>query len=203
MKEIKKLAIAGAGGIGGFVVENLLNYGYERNQFPITTWQVDLFDNDTIDKGNLLHQNFTVDDLGKSKAKVFEERSCGVITAVDRFMTKDDFKNYDVILCCVDSSEFRRELYTFWLDGKKKGSLKYFIDGRCSSRNIVLMHSEADEAMLRNNIVNEDVRTGCLRQFEKDNNISHVTPRIIAGMVTQCFMNWLRDETTAARVTRI
>jgi len=48
MKEIKKLAIAGAGGIGGFVVENMLNYGYDRNQFPITTWQVDLYDNDEV-----------------------------------------------------------------------------------------------------------------------------------------------------------
>jgi molybdopterin/thiamine biosynthesis adenylyltransferase len=203
MREIKKIAIAGAGGIGGFVVENLINYGYERDQFPITTWQVDLYDDDQVDVKNLLHQNFTESDLGKNKAKIFAERSCGVVTAVDRFMTKKDFADYDVIFCCVDSSDFRRDLYTFWLDAKNKGDLKYFIDGRCSSRNIVLIDAEAGEDMLRKNIITEDVRTGCLRPFEKDNNISHVTPRIIAGMVTQCFMNWLRGETTQSRITRI
>ena len=164
---------------------------------------MDLYDNDQVDVKNLLHQNFTDNDLGKSKAKIFEERSAGLITAVERFMVKDDFKDYDCILCCVDSSEFRRDLYNFWLSEEDKGSLKYWVDGRCVSRNIVLIDADAGKDMLLKNITTEDLRTGCLRQFEKDGNISHVTPKIIAGMVTQCFLNWLRDETTQSRVTRI
>ena len=200
MKEIKKLGIAGAGGIGGFVVQNLLNYGVDRDQFPLIKWQVDLFDDDKVDTKNLLHQNFTPDDVGKFKSKVFEERSAGLITAHNRFMTKDDFKNYDVIFSCVDSSSFRRDLYNFWLGDEDKGELKFWVDGRCNSRQIVHMNSDVSKDTLKRFISEEDVRASCLLQFEKDNNISHVTPSIIAGISVQCFMNWLRGETTKERI---
>jgi molybdopterin/thiamine biosynthesis adenylyltransferase len=166
------------------------------------SWQVDVYDNDEVDSKNCLHQNFSLDDLGKSKAKVFEERSLGVVNAVERFMTPSDFANYDVVLCCVDSTEFRRNLYNFWLDEKDKGDLKYWIDGRCSSRTVVLMHAEANPQTLRENIIDADIRTGCLLQYEKDNNISQATPRIIASIVIQTFMNWLRGEATKERIMR-
>ncbi len=203
MREIKKLAIAGAGGIGGFVVQNLLNYGVDRDQFPLITWQVDLYDDDTVDAKNLLHQNFTAEDLGKYKAKVFEERSAGLVTAVPRFMTKEDFTKYDVIFSCVDSSSFRRELYNFWMGEEDKGDLKFWIDGRCSSRTIAHMNAETPHDVLKRFISEEDVRASCLLQYEKDNNISHVTPSIIAGISVQCFLNWLRGQPTKERVIQL
>lgn len=48
LKKIKSLAIAGAGGIGSFVCQFLLDYGVNRNQFPITDWQIDCYDNDVV-----------------------------------------------------------------------------------------------------------------------------------------------------------
>ena len=47
-KELKSIAIAGCGGIGGFVIANLYNYGAVRDQFPYTSLQVDLFDDDIV-----------------------------------------------------------------------------------------------------------------------------------------------------------
>ena len=45
---INSIAIAGAGGIGGFVVAGLADYGGARNQFPYTGIKVDIYDDDLV-----------------------------------------------------------------------------------------------------------------------------------------------------------
>lgn len=188
LSELKRIAIAGAGGIGGFVAAGLYDYGVNRGQYPFTDWQIDIFDDDIVDVGNLLHQNFTEDDLGKRKAELLAGRY--FMTPITRFMEATDFPNYDLVFSCVDSMEFRAKLYRY---GYEHPELVW-IDGRCNSRSIGLYHSLVSRKQLDSDLTDSKERAGCLRQVDKQAKLSHVTPQIIAAMMIQTFLNMLRGE---------
>ena len=48
LRSIRRIGIAGAGGIGGFFCRSLFDYGVNRNQYPYTEWTIDLFDDDVV-----------------------------------------------------------------------------------------------------------------------------------------------------------
>jgi len=193
---IKNVAIAGAGGIGAYLAGFLYDLGINRAQFPFPSWKWSVFDDDTVDVGNLLHQNFTEEDIGRSKAQIVSERSASCITPVKRFMTAEDFPKFDVVFSCVDSMSFRRELYAY---GAKHPEL-YWIDGRCSSRNIGLFNSRVGQKALQASLSDSDERRGCLLAIDKQKKVSHITPVVIASMMAQCFLNHLRGEDTVDQV---
>lgn len=193
---ISNVAIAGAGGIGGYLAGFLYDLGVNRAQFPFAQWKWTLFDDDTVDQTNLLHQNFTEDDLGRRKAEIISERTAKAITPEYRFMTAADFPKYDVIFSCVDSMSFRRELYQY---GFKHPEL-YWIDGRCNSRNIGLFNSKVGEKTLKASLSDSNERRGCLLQADKEKRISHITPVVIAGMMAQTFLNHLRGVDTTDQI---
>lgn len=190
--KLEKIAIAGAGGIGSNLLSIFFDYGYNRKQFNYMDLQVDIFDDDTVDIKNLLHQNFKVDDIGKHKVEVLEEKY--IVNGIKSRMTKDDFDKYDVIFSCVDSMEFRKNLYEYgWNAGKDK---IFWIDGRCTSRQGALFTSDMLRPALELYVDNSNEEGGCLLAYEKEQNISHVLPTIVAGMMVQAFLNKLRGEQT-------
>ena len=194
--KVTKVAIAGCGGIGAFLASNLFDYGAKRNQFQFTDMTIDVFDDDIVDASNLLHQNFTDDDVGRYKAEIVAERCGGLVNAHKRYMTKKDFEKYDVVFSCVDSMTFRKDLYTY---GFKNPEL-FWIDGRCSSRQIGLYHAKVPQKQLEAALSDGKERTGCLREVDKKNKVSHVTPQIIAGIMAQTFLNYLRGELQAGQL---
>ena len=48
LKKIKNIAIVGAGGLGSYLTQFLFDYGANRNQFPWTEYNVDLWDQDVV-----------------------------------------------------------------------------------------------------------------------------------------------------------
>jgi molybdopterin/thiamine biosynthesis adenylyltransferase len=188
--KIDRIAIAGAGGIGAFLAANLFDYGAKRNQFDFGGSTIDIFDDDIVDASNLLHQNFYDEDIGKYKSEIVAERCLDMVKAHKRFLTKKDFGNFDVIFSAVDSMSFRKDLYEY---GYTHPEL-FWIDGRCSSRQVGLYHSRLEKSVLEKAITNSKERTGCLLEYDKKNKTSHVTPQIVAGMMTQTFLNYLRDD---------
>lgn len=185
-----KIAIAGAGGIGGFVTSALYDYGVNRGQYDFAGMQIDLYDDDTVDTGNLLHQNFTEADLGQQKAKLLADRY--FVNAVTRFMTKEDFSKYDLVFSCVDSMTFRKELYEYGWDHPEL----YWIDGRCNSRNIGIYNSKLGKKTLEPTLSDSTERKGCLLAVDKTNKVSHITPQVVASIMMQEFLNYLRGEPT-------
>ncbi len=188
--KIEKIAIAGAGGIGGYVSAALFNYGAQRNQFPFGNITIDIYDDDIVDTSNLLHQNYTDEDVGKYKVDICAERCEGLINPVKKFLTKKDLSGYDVVFSCVDSMTFRKDLYNY---GWEHPEL-FWIDGRCSSRHIGLYHSKLSRKSIEGDLTDSTERAGCLLAVDKKNKTSHVTPQIIAGMMVQTFLNYYRGE---------
>jgi molybdopterin/thiamine biosynthesis adenylyltransferase len=188
----KKIGIAGAGGIGSNLLAIFFDYGFNRKQFDYAAMQVDIFDDDTVDLKNLLHQNFKLDDVGQYKVSVLEEKY--VVNGIKKRMTEKDFKNYDMIFSCVDSMPFRKALYEYgWASGKNK---LFWVDGRCTSRQGALFNSDLPKDQLQPYVDSSQEEGGCLLAYEKDQNISHTLPTIVAGMMVQSFLNKLRGQQT-------
>lgn len=188
----KKIAIAGAGGIGSNLLAVLFDYGFNRKQFNYGDMVVDIYDDDTVDLKNLLHQNFKLDDVGKYKVNVLEDKY--VVNGIKKRMTEKDFKNYDMIFSCVDSMTFRKSLYEYgWAKGKDK---LYWIDGRCTSRQGALFNSDLPKEQLLPYINSSQEEGGCLLTYEKEENISHTIPTIVAAMMVQNFLNKIRGQQT-------
>ena len=193
---LNKIAIAGAGGIGSNLLAILFDYGFNRKQFNYAELEVDIWDDDTVDVKNLLHQNFKIDDIGKHKVSVLEDRY--VVNGIKKRMTEKDFKKYDVIFSCVDSMPFRKALYEYgWEKGKDK---LFWVDGRCTSRQGALFNSELHKEILQPYIDSSQEEGGCLLTYEKEQNISHTLPTIVAGMMVQTFLNKLRGQRTSRMV---
>lgn len=186
-ENIKKIAIAGVGGIGSHLIQMLYNFGAERDQFPFTEYEVDIFDDDIVEPKNLLHQNFKEDELGQPKVEILANRYA--VTPVSRFMTVEDFPKYDLIFCCVDSMVFRSELYKWSWENPKK---LFWIDGRCESTQGAVFNSTISQAQLEKFLNDNTERRGCLLKDEKENNISHTLPIIVAATMLQVFLNFLR-----------
>jgi sRNA-binding regulator protein Hfq len=146
-----------------------------------------------MDVKNLLHQNFKLDDIGKHKVSVMEDKY--VVNGIKRRMTVDDFKDYDLVFSCVDSMPFRKSLYEYgWTEEGKK---LFWIDGRCTSRQGAVFNSEMLRPSLEPYIDASQEEGGCLLAYEKEENISHTLPTIVAGMMVQSFLNKLRGERTS------
>lgn len=190
--KLDKIAIAGAGGIGSNLLSIFFDYGYNRKQFDYMDIEVDIYDDDTVDIKNLLHQNFKVDDIGKHKVKVLEEKY--IANGITRRMTEEDFGKYNVIFSCVDSMQFRKSLYEYsWTRSQDE---LFWIDGRCTSRQGALLHSDMLKPALEPFINDSQEEGGCLLAYEKEQNISHTLPLIVAGMMVQTFLNKLRGQQT-------
>ena len=193
---INKIAIAGAGGIGSNLLAVLFDHGYNRKQFNYSEIEVDMYDDDTVDVKNLLHQNFKLDDIGKHKVSVMEDKY--VVNGLKRRMTEKDFKNYDLIFSCVDSMTFRKSLYEYgWTKG---GDKLFWIDGRCTSRQGALFTSDMPKAALEPYINESQEEGGCLLAYEKEENISHTLPTVVAAMMVQAFLNKLRSQKTSKMI---
>lgn len=190
---IKKIAIAGAGGIGSNLLAVLFDYGFNRKQFNYSELEIDMYDDDTVDIKNLLHQNFKLDDIGKHKVSVLEDKY--VVNGIKNRMTEKDFKNYDLIFSCVDSMTFRKALYEY---GWTKGTDRLFwIDGRCTSRQGAVFTSDILKPALEPYINDSQEEGGCLLAYEKEENISHTLPTVVAAMMVQAFLNKLRGQKTS------
>lgn len=190
--KLDKIAIAGAGGIGSNLLGILFDYGYNRKQFDYVNSDIDIYDDDTVDIKNLLHQNFKIDDIGKHKVKVLEEKY--IANGITKRMTEEDFDKYDVIFSCVDNMPFRKKLYAYgWSAGKDK---IFWVDGRCTSRQGALLTSDMLRPSLEAVLDDSSQEGGCLLEYEKEQNISHTLPLIVAGMMVQAILNKIRGQVT-------
>jgi len=123
------------------------------------------------------------------------------VNGIKERLTVQDFQKYDLLFCCVDSMPFRKSLYEYgWKEGKDK---LFWIDGRCTSRQGALFNSDMPKELLLPYIDASEEEGGCLLAYEKEANISHTLPTIVAGMMVQTFLNKLRGQRTSKMIFSI
>lgn len=74
LKRPVRIVILGAGGTGGYVIPHLYRIAYASGR----KCRVIIVDGDTVEKKNLIRQNFSMQDIGENKAAVMAERYSSV-----------------------------------------------------------------------------------------------------------------------------
>ncbi len=128
----KKILLIGAGGIGSllaiFVAKAVDQSGLGKNVL------LTIMDGDIVEKRNLPHQFFSVDDIGKSKVGrvVAQIRSTGllnqegfsVVSLEKNLVEGFVFDEYDLVVVAVDHGKPRNLVHkntVYWLDLRARG----------------------------------------------------------------------------------
>lgn len=141
----ERVLLAGVGGIGSYVSFLLSRLNVER---------VCLFDDDTVESGNISGQLFCVSDVGKSK----------VIAASSRMSTMSGYYKSDTVaekytrnspvwknmICGFDNMEARRTFFYSWLNhitrlNDNQRAEYLYIDGRLAAEELQVFCIKGDD----------------------------------------------------------
>ena len=141
----KNIAIIGAGGINSWFIQHLNEVLkiFDKKEISYTK----IFDSDIVEEKNLKrgNQNFIVDDLLESKAKVLAERYIFdfELIFIDETNINDKLEQFHAVVLGVDNNKTRRLIYEYCL---KTG--KYLLDMKAQGTQmmfVVLNHKKTME----------------------------------------------------------
>jgi hypothetical protein len=189
MKKLN-IMVAGAGGNNSWLL-NAINDLQRKHQIPEFV-EFTIWDGDTVEKKNLLYQDFTVDDILDNKAKVLAARYA--MAAKAKYI-KDpkDFEPYDMVICGVDNKDFREMMYRY-MDNHPE---KYWIDLRAEGRTVVVYAKHKSmplEELIATLPKNATGSTSCQLSYELDNGVIQLGNRIAACIGAQYLLNYIRGE---------
>ena len=135
------MLVVGAGGIGSQVLE-LLTAALRRVNL---TGTITVMDGDIVEAGNLGHQRYTANDIGRPKvtclAQRLDDEKSGVRVVPDdhNLRSADQLTGYDLVMVCVDRPEPRRLVHALDVP---------WLDVRCSGDGWVVLSSASPPALL-------------------------------------------------------
>lgn len=135
------MLVVGAGGIGSQVLE-LLTAALRRVKL---TGSITVMDGDIVEAGNLGHQRYTANDIGRPKVTCLAQRlddakSCVRVVPDDHNLRNaDQLNGYDLVMVCVDRPEPRRLVHVLDVP---------WLDVRCSGDGWVVLSSASPSALL-------------------------------------------------------
>ena len=139
---IINVLIVGLGGIGSHLTD--LIAPVLRNALFLPQIRLHLMDGDIVEEGNLGHQRFTEDDIGKSKAEALSKRHnvgrrLSVIIHDKNLTSASQLEGYDIIVVAVDRQEPR---------GLVHNSDAHWVDLRCRGDGWLLIDSDTNRNIL-------------------------------------------------------
>ena len=199
--KIIKVMIAGGGGIGSWLVQELDRLRKHGQIGPM--YQFTIFDNDTVEQKNLPYQNYDELDLLDYKARSLGERYLMNYESIAVYKPVQ-FDPYDIVISGVDNSKFRRMLFTYmadhlekyWIDLRAEGTQMAFYTKHKLNTLDLLIKTLPDETI-------DDKSTSCQRSWELDAGVVQLGNKIIAVIAAQLFLNNIRGESNPASYTHI
>lgn len=193
MKKLKqrKLLIIGAGGIGSYLASFLERISEHRQ--PL--YDITIFDDDKVEEKNISYQNFTVEDIGKSKVRVLGNK-IGIGSSITnreeyRVLVSKQMQKYDLVICCVDNLAARRLMYR---EGHGEDCKVKWLDLRAQGRNGVLISYKVNPTLIPDLLAGADGSFSCQGGdwdgSAKDISAMHIA---IAGIATQWIQRWFND----------
>jgi hypothetical protein len=199
--KIIKVMIAGGGGIGSWLVQELDRLRKHGQIGPM--YQFTIFDNDTVEQKNLPYQNYDELDLLDYKARSLGERY--IMNYENIAVSKPtQFDLFDIVISGVDNSKFRRMLFTYmsnhpekyWIDLRAEGTQMAFYTKHKSNTLDALIKTLPDKTTDNNS-------TSCQRSWELNAGVVQLGNKIIAVIAAQLFLNNIRGEANPASYTHI
>lgn len=177
--------IIGAGGIGSYLVDFLHRLGI---------YDIDLYDDDKVEKKNITYQRFNKLDIGQTKVSclgVTQTQRGKIIPFPFQVLVEKQLKGYDLVICCADNLAVRRLLYRqgYGDDAKIK-----WLDLRAQGRNAALISYKVDANLVDTFLSGPDGSFSC-QGVNWDGsaegiNMMHIC---IAGAAAQWIQQWYLD----------
>ena len=123
---MRKILIIGVGGIGSFLTQFLCR---------LKIYDITVADSDTVDKKNLLCQNYHSHYLGQNKSKELWKAYPEIKPVSYDILVDKQLKGYDLVICCADNLDVRRLVYR---QGYGSHSKVKWLDLRAQGRNGLL-----------------------------------------------------------------
>ena len=184
---MKQIAVVGTGGIGSW----LAFYLYDLEQHDqLRDVGFTFYDDDIVEEKNIPYQNFDIDDITDSKVESISARY-GFVGEEERVESVKDLKDFDLIICAVDSKSFRQDLFEN-CNGKDD---PHWIDLRSEGRTFVFYtkhDANTTEKMLAT-LPKDDAEEGsCQLEWELSEGIIQQGNKIVAAIASQLVLNWHR-----------
>ena len=105
--------VVGCGGTGSFVLSRLARLNYALKAMNHPGLHVKAYDDDKVESHNVGRQNFYETDVNDYKStNIIEKCNMAYGTTWEAFRKKHDAKiNSNILFCCVDNVQFRKEIY--------------------------------------------------------------------------------------------
>lgn len=148
-----RIGIVGAGGIGSILfatlARSLSSGGLVQRMGPV---MLTVFDSDTVEERNLMHQNFLPEDIGSTKveaiirsASQFENDLLSVRGLPHDIRKPEEILDFDIVVVAVDSPVARRAAHRSrctWLDLRCLGDGFVALDQRVPESTLEGMTAE-------------------------------------------------------------
>ena len=191
-----KIAIVGCGGIGSWLVDRI-HWLTVQQQIELETHG---YDDDTVELKNTIYQLFdAVLDLHEKKAMALDTRydiedKRWFFGHVERVLSADMFKEYDLVISAVDNLQFRKLMYEKcecdWIDLRSEGRTIMAITKHRANTPEVLA-SLVDGNLEENG--------SCQLQADLDAGRIQLGNQIIANIGAQFILNWSRGDINPAK----
>jgi hypothetical protein len=180
----RNILIIGAGGIGSHLIRILESVTGDGTKGQL--YSINVSDPDTVEEKNLTYQDFTKEDIGKTKVSCMKKHS--QINGANPYpiLTETQLKGYDLVVCCVDNLDARRLLY--------RSQVKW-LDLRSQGRNAAYISYKADPSMYDTMLAGPDGSFSCQGDsWDGSSKGLHFMHIAIAGMAAEWIQRWFNGE---------
>jgi len=188
-----KVALVGAGGIGSYAVDIIADEEIKSSQMP--DMHLTVFDDDLVERRNVLYQNFDEfhADGMMYKVDALVEQGYAIDEVVrERVNTMDQLADFDVVMIAVDNVAFRRMVF------KAQDKVPYWIDLRAEGRESICINKDSkmtvDQLLeiTQESLKPENNTRGCAIEADLQAGLLQLGNRMAALFGAQALMNHYR-----------
>lgn len=175
-----KVGVIGCGGIGSYFaqhIDNLIELKQLNDSFTF-------FDDDTVEKKNILYQNFEPGDVDSTKVDALELRYFNLQYRNKR-CELNDLKEFDLVILCADNNKIRRHAWNAWTGWKIP-----FIDSRANGKVIGIFSSDTKDYL--NTIDDSDESQSCQNPFQIEKQEIEYGNVVVAAALAQTVLGYVR-----------
>lgn len=178
-----KIACIGCGGIGSYFAEHVDRL-IDLKQ--ITNTDFIFFDDDTVEKKNILYQNFEPGDIGSKKTGALEFRYLN-LGFKDQRVSLKDLLVFDLVILCADNNIIRRDAYQAFVNWHIP-----FIDARANGKTIGIFSNDTPDYL--KTIDDSTESQSCQNPFQIEREEIEFGNVVIAAVLAQNLLTYTRTK---------
>lgn len=177
------IIVVGCGGIGSYLAQHI-DQLIDLGQLPDASFT--FFDDDIVEKKNILYQNFEPRDVDSTKVEALEMRYFN-LEFINRRCVQSDLKEFDLIVLCADNNKIRRSAWKAWKEWKIPS-----IDSRANGKVIGIYSSNTENYL--ETMDKSDESHSCQNPFQIEKHEIEYGNVVVAAALAQTVLTYVRNK---------